>query len=341
MTLNILVLTTATFDPAQLDRIRAVAPDARLTHAAARDAEALPAELWADLDVLYTVDTLPEPERVPRLRWVQLHFAGVEDVVTQPLARRVPVTNASGVHSTAIAEWTLAAILARSRRLPLAFGLQQNSIWPKDRWGLFVPDELRGATIGIVGYGAIGREIGRLCSAFGMNVIGLRRGSGGPGGANADRPRWIAPDLRDLSPAPAHIESIDALPDVLPLCDVVVLALPLTSATERLFNGATLTRMKPGSLLLNIGRGGVIDEPALVAGLAAGRPGAAALDVFAEEPLPANSPLWSAPNVIITPHVSGFSPRYDERAMTLFADNLARFQHGEPLFNLVDIEAGY
>lgn len=338
MTLNILILTTATFDTAQLDHIHAAAPDARLTHAAARDADTLPDELWGDLDVLYTVDTLPEPERTPRLRWVQLHFAGVEDVVTQPLARRVPVTNASGVHSTAIAEWTLAAILARSRRLPLAFGLQQKSIWPKDRWGLFVPDELRGATVGIVGYGAIGREIGRLCAAFGMNVIGLRRGSGG---SNADRPRWVAPDLRDLPPAPARIEPIEALPDVLPLCDVVVLALPLTSATERLFNGATLQRMKPGSLLLNIGRGGVIDEPALVAGLAAGRPGAAALDVFAEEPLPANSPLWSAPNVIITPHVSGFSPRYDERAMTLFADNLVRFQKGEPLFNLVDVAAGY
>lgn len=344
MTLNILVLTTATFDDTQLDRIRAVAPDARLTHAAARDAEALPADLWSELDVLYTVDALPEPERVPRLRWVQLHFAGVEDVVHQALARRVPITNASGVHSTAIAEWTLAAILARSRRLPLAFGLQQKSIWPKDRWGLFVPDELRGATVGIVGYGAIGREIGRLCAAFGMNVIGLRRGSGasgGSGGANADRPRWIAPDLRDLPPAPARIEPIDALPDVLPLCDVVVLALPLTSTTERLFNGATLQRMKPGSLLLNIGRGGVIDEPALVAGLAAGQPGAAALDVFAAEPLPAESPLWSAPNVIITPHVSGFSPRYDERAMTLFADNLTRFQNGEPLFNLVDVDAGY
>ena len=338
MTLNILVLTTATFDTTQLDRIRATAPDVHVTHAAARDADTLPSELLADLDVLYTVDTLPEPERVPHLRWVQLHFAGVEEVVTQPLARRVPVTNASGVHSTAIAEWTLAAILARSRRLPLAFGLQQKSIWPKDRWGLFVPDELRGATIGIVGYGAIGREIGRLCAAFGMKVIGLRRGAGG---ANADKPRWVAPDLRDLPPAPARIEPIDALPDVLPLCDVVVLALPLTLATERLFNHAMLQRMKAGSLLLNIGRGGVIDEPALVAGLADGRPGAAALDVFAEEPLPASSPLWSAPNVIITPHVSGFSPRYDGRAMALFADNLARFQKGEPLFNLVDVEAGY
>lgn len=343
MTLNILLLTTAAFDATQLDRLRAVAPNARLTHATARDADRLPTELWADLDVLYTVDTLPEPERVPRLRWVQLHFAGVEDVVTQPLARRVPVTNASGVHSTAIAEWTLATILARSRRLPLAFGLQQQSVWPKDRWGLFVPAELRGATIGIVGYGAIGREIGRLCAAFGMSVIGLRRGYTTPvrSGANTDRPRWVAPDLRDLPPAPARIESIDALPDVLPLCDVVVLALPLTVVTEHLFNSAMLQHMKPGSLLVNIGRGGVIDEPALVAGLATGRPGAAALDVFAEEPLPDSSPLWSAPNVIITPHVSGFSPRYDERAMTLFADNLARFQKGEPLFNLVDVDAGY
>ncbi len=337
MPLSILALTTATFNTNELERIRAVAPDATITHRLARDWEGVPPDLWANVDVLYTVDPLPDPARAPRLRWVQLHFAGVEDVVTHPLARVVPITNASGVHATQIAEWTLAAILAHSRRLPLAFGLQQRHEWPKDRWGLFVPAELRGATVGVVGYGAIGREIGRLCAAFGMNVIGFRRGAGD----DPARPRWVPSELRDLPPAPARIESTTALPDVLPECDVVVLALPLTSATRAMFDAALLARMKPGALLVNIGRGGVIDEAALIEALATGRPGAAALDVFATEPLPAQSPLWEAPNVLITPHVSGFSPRYDARAMALFAENLERFLKGVPLFNRVDVAAGY
>lgn len=338
MPLSILVLTTAGFDPHHLDRVRAAAPDARITHALARDWEGLPPALWADIDVLYTVDPLPDPARAPRLRWVQLHFAGVEGVVAHPLARRAAITNASGVHATQIAEWTLAMILARSRRLPLAFELQQRAVWPPERWGLFVPDELRSATIGIVGYGAIGREIGRLCAAFGMHVIGLRRNSGEHDPA---RPRWTPPDLRGLPPAPARIEPIAALDEVLPLCDVVALALPLTPATQGLIGAQSLARMRPGALLLNVGRGGVIDEPALAQALAAGRPTAAALDVFATEPLPADSPLWHAPNVMITPHVSGFSPRYDARAMTLFAENLERFVKGEPLFNRVDVIEGY
>ncbi len=337
MPLSILALTTATFHTDELQQIRAVAPDATITHRLARDWESVSRDLWASLDVLYTVDPLPDPALAPNLRWVQLHFAGVEDVVTQQLARTVPITNASGVHATQIAEWTLAAILAHSRRLPLAFALQQRHEWPKDRWGLFVPNELRGATVGVVGYGAIGREIGRLCSAFGMNVIGLRRGAGD----DPTRPRWTPPELRVLPPAPARIEPTAALPNVLPECDVVVLALPLTTTTRGLFDAGLFARMRPGALLVNIGRGGVIDEPALITALAQGRPGAAALDVFATEPLPSESPLWAAPNVLITPHVSGFSPRYDARAMSLFAENLDRFLKGEPLFNRVDVAAGY
>lgn len=338
MPLSILVLTTATFNTAELERVRAVAPDATIRHALVRDWRAVPREVWADVDVLYTANPLPEPEWAPRLRWVQLHFAGVEDVIVHPLAHTIPITNASGVHATQIAEWTLAAILARSRRLPLAFELQQKAQWPTDRWGLFVPDELRGATIGIIGYGAIGREIGRLCAAFGMHVIGLRRGSGAEDPA---RPRWVAPALRDLPPAPARIEPITALDEVLPLCDVVALALPLTGATRGLIDARALALLKPGALLLNIGRGGVIDEPALAAGLAVGRPAAAALDVFENEPLPVDSPLWRAPNLIITPHISGISPRYDERAMSLFADNLERFQEHRPLYNRIDVHTGY
>ncbi len=338
MPLSILILTTSTFNTAELERVRAVAPDATIRHALVRDWQAVPREVWADVDVLYTANPLPEPEWVPRLRWVQLHFAGVEDVLTHPLASAIPITNASGVHATQIAEWTLAAILARSRRLPLAFELQQKKEWPADRWGLFLPDELRGATIGIIGYGAIGREIGRLCAAFGMQVIGLRRGSGAEDPA---RPRWVAPALRDLPPASARIEPIAAFEAVLPLCDVVALALPLTPATRGLIDARALGRLKPGALLLNIGRGGVIDESALAEGLAVGRPAAAALDVFATEPLPVDSPLWRAPNLTLTPHISGISPRYDERAMTLFAENLERFLTSRPLFNRVDVQAGY
>lgn len=177
MPLSILVLTTATFNTAELEQVRAVAPDATIRHALVRDWRAVPREVWADVDVLYTANPLPEPEWAPRLRWVQLHFAGVEDVIVHPLAHtiRSPMPRACTRPRSPSGRWPRSW---RRRRLPLAFELQQKAQWPTDRWGLFVPDELRGATIGIIGYGAMGREIGRLCAALGMHVIGLRRGSG-------------------------------------------------------------------------------------------------------------------------------------------------------------------
>ncbi|HXH83452.1 MAG TPA: NAD(P)-dependent oxidoreductase, partial [Candidatus Tectomicrobia bacterium] len=212
--------------------------------------------------------------------------------------------------------------------------------WPPDeeRWPLFLPAELRGATIGIVGYGSIGRELARVVTAaFGMRVLACKRdpsrrrdtgycppGTGDPDGALPEA--WFPPER---------------LRDVLARADVVVLCAPLTDGTRRMIGGDELTAMKPTAFLVNVGRGALVDEAALARALAERRIAGAAADVFAEEPPPAGHPLYAVDNVILSPHVSGFMPGYDDACATLFAENLRRYLAGESLLNLVDRAHGY
>jgi phosphoglycerate dehydrogenase-like enzyme len=140
---------------------------------------------------------------------------------------------------------------------------------------------------------------------------------------------------------PEAFFGLDRLDEMLPQCDYVLVVLPLTDQTRHVLNARTLALLKPTAFVINYGRGALIDEPALVAALQAGRLGGAALDVFEQEPLPASSPLWTLPNVILTPHISGWTARYDELAVQLFGDNLRRYLAGEPLYNEVDVNAGY
>jgi phosphoglycerate dehydrogenase-like enzyme len=184
--------------------------------------------------------------------------------------------------------------------------------------------------VGVIGYGSIGREVGRLAHAFGMKVLGVRRGGAGPAG-------YELPELADYPGAePDHLVTSDRLAEVLPECDYVVLAVPYTSATHYLVGQAALRVMKPTAMLINVGRGAVVDEAALIHALREGWIAGAGLDVFEQEPLPADSPLWGMDNVIISPHVAGSTPHYDKRATTLFAENLRRYLAGELLLNQVE-----
>lgn len=251
-----------------------------------------------------------------RLRWVQSLGAGVEDVVAAPaLAPDVAITRIVDQFGPSIAEYVFAELLARVRRLDLARALQAER-----RWQGFLADRLGGRTIGVAGLGSIGREVVRKARAFDMRVYGLSRTA-----AQADSvDRHFGPDawiafVRDL--------------------DVLVLTLPLTPETRGVVDRAVLEAMRPESVLVNVGRGALVPEAALVEAIAAGRPGGAVLDVFESEPLSAQSPLWDLPGVTVTPHVSGPS-RTDEVA-AFFLDNLARFERGAPLVGLVDRGRGY
>ncbi len=271
------------------------------------------------------------------MRWIQLHSAGAEHVLDNPVAdSNVAVTTSSGIHATPIAEYVLASMLAHRWRVALWTHCQRESKWPKGRWDLYARPELLGATLGIVGYGSIGREVGRLGQAFGMRVLALRRGDG-----RLDRGHSIAGTGDPEGVIPERFYPPEALHSMLAECDYVVVALPLTPATTHYIGEAELRAMKPSTYLVNVARGAILDEAALVRALRDGWISGAGLDVFEQEPLPADSPLWEMENALISPHVAGFTPRYDERAVALFAENLARYLAGQPLLNQVDMSRGY
>lgn len=261
--------------------------------------------------------------RAPRLRWMQQWGAGADWLMRHPDAaeRDFVLTNASGVHAIPISEHIIATVLMFARGLHLAVRAQaRREWWRPGRDGLF---ELAGRTMLLVGVGAIGERTAALAAALGMRVEGVRRD---PSAAASGVAAMYAPD---------------ELRDRLPHADVVVLTVPLSHETKGMIGEPELRAMRRTAYLVNIGRGGTVDEAALVLALREGWIAGAALDVFAEEPLPASSPLWDMERCIITAHYSGITPAYDDRAMEIFLDNLQRFRAGEPLRNVVDKRAGY
>jgi len=333
---HILVLTQSPILDPLLDQLRAVSPRLQVTHRTATTIDEV-GDVWGEVDVLYTSGLLPAPERAPKLKWVQSHWAGVETILNHPLFRRATLTTASGVHTSNLAEYVIMMLLAFGHRLPRMLEYQSRAEWPEPRWHLFVPDELRGATLGLVGYGSIGREVARLAKAFGMRVLATKRNV-----QSTSDEGWQIANAGDATGS--RVDRFYAHTDVrslLPECDYVALIVPLTPETRHLIGAREFSLMKKNAVLINVARGGVVDEPALIEALQTSVIAGAALDVFAQEPLPTDSSLWRLPNVILSPHVGGFTLEYDARAMQLFAENLRRYVNGEPLLNVVEVGRGY
>lgn len=261
--------------------------------------------------------------RMPRLRWVQQWSAGADWLRKAPEAQRQrwQLTSTSGIHATQIAEHIFAMLLAFARRLPDAIRHQAAGEWqPMAGETLF---ELGGKRLLIVGVGAIGARTAEVAVAWGMEVVGVRN----------DPSRSVPHVSRMVGPSQLREELAGA--------DAVVMTVPLTDQTKGMIGEEELRAMKAAAILINIGRGGTVDEEALARALREGWIGGAGLDVFEEEPLPDHSPLWGAPNLILTAHYAGATPHYHQRAFAIFRDNLRRFQAGEPLCNLIDKERGY
>lgn len=258
----------------------------------------------------------------PALRWLQVSSAGVDGYISDEVkACGVILTNSSGVYGVAGAEHLLGQMLMFARRLGEMRDSQRAGRWDNERFRAIAT--LRGQIAGVVGLGDIGTQVALRARAFGMEVVAVKR--------------------RPATPPPfvSRLLALDGLPELLPICDHLILCLPLTPQTRGLIDAEALARMKPTAYLYNIGRGAVIDEPALIRCLQEGRIAGAALDVFVEEPLPPHSPLWTLPNVLITPHVGANGPRDWEDAASLFARNLERYRSGQPLLNVVDLDLGY
>jgi D-2-hydroxyacid dehydrogenase (NADP+) len=320
-------------DPQVVDSIAAVDPRIRIVQlpdAFWGDPSALTPELreqskaaLAEAEVLLATGRVPADllEGAERLRWYQVITAGVDRMAAEGLLQRgFTVTNVRGMAAPGMAEYVIAAMLMLAKGLHICIQDQQ-----KHEWKFRFTGELTGKTLGIVGMGAIGRETARRARAFGMRIIATRR-TVAEGEQDADCDEML-PYTR--------------LGRVLSESDYVALCLPLTPETRQAIGREELALMKRSACLINVARGPVVDQEALIEALSEGRIAGAALDVFDPEPLPPDSPLWDMPNVIVTPHISGAIEGYGHRAAGVFIANLRRYLAGEPLENVVNTELGY
>jgi phosphoglycerate dehydrogenase-like enzyme len=284
--------------------------------------------LLAEADILFDFDYTNDwelPELAPRVRWVHSSSAGIGQFV----ARRhyherwkgTIFTTASGVHAVPLAEFCAMAMLGFSRGL-----FRMNALRSRKHWERFAGTDLVGRTLVIYGHGAIGREVGRLALGFGMHVIGVKRTA-------TDDPPALH-NANELHPA-SEFRSL------LPRAEYLVLAAPHTRETERVLEHKEFKLLPRGAFVVNIGRGALVDETAMIHALRDGDLGGAALDVFATEPLPEDSPLWTMPNVLVSPHSASTSDRENGRLTELFCDNLSRFLKGEPMRNVLDVDRLY
>jgi D-2-hydroxyacid dehydrogenase (NADP+) len=324
------LLVTTALNEASLKQITGISSRIKLTDVSelARNEKGNPAAkkqldaLLAEAEIIYGF-RLPENTiaRSPKLKWFQTMSAGVDRFLDDKFQRSsVIMTNVSGIHAIPISEFVLSLMLMLAKQATLGFQQKQQK-----QWKLFLATVLHSMTVGVVGLGNIGREVARLAKAFGMRVLATRRSV-----RKSQRARYV-----DRLFAP------DQLKRLLSESDFVVLTLPLTAESHKIIGEAELRSMKPTAYLINVARGELIDEEALIWALEEQRIAGAGLDVFAREPLPVESRLWELPNVIISPHVSGGMEDYGEKSTAVFCENLRRYLSGRRLINVVDKKRGY
>jgi len=309
----------------QVERLRKRFPEISFRHALTDDEASLAIET-TDIALASRLSAAMV-ERAPRLRWVHSTAAAVANLL--PLdefaARGIIVTNSRGIQAVPIAEHVMGGLLVLARRFNVMFDAQRDRRWiqndlTRNAW----PWSLQGRKMTILGLGTIGQEVARRAHAFGMSVTGIRR--------------------RLDQPVPAFVERMvgpDRLHDALSGCDVLVISAPFISGTDGLIGTKEIELLNGGAIIINVARGKIVDEPALITAIQRGHLGGAVLDVFESEPLDRASPLWSLPNVIISPHSAGVRPDHWDEVIDLFSENLRRFQRGEPLLNMVNCDAGY
>lgn len=269
---------------------------------------------WGSEDVF----TLNKIQEATNLKWVHLFSAGIDTLPFEELKKRkILVTNSSGIHGVPISEFVFAMLLSMLKNLN-----KYQEYKKKKLWETHTGEELYGKTMAIIGVGNIGMEIARKAKAFDMKVIGIKNN---------------ITEIENVD----EVYSMESLKEVLALSDVVVIALPLTDKTYKLISKTEFQAMKKGAYFVNIGRGKIVDEKELIKALEEGMIKGACLDVFEEEPLSIENPLWEMENVVLTPHISGVTPAYKERATKILLENLAAFKDNKKLINLVDLNKQY
>jgi phosphoglycerate dehydrogenase-like enzyme len=261
------------------------------------------------------------------LRWIHSPSAAVHQLLfPEVIDSDIVLTNGRDVNGPVVAEHVMAVILAMAKNLPQAMKFQARHVWGQEEMWHSVPRprEIAGATLGLVGLGSIGSHVSKNASALGMRVIAVRE--------NLNKPK---------PPGVENVFAPDQLDALLPQSDYVALTVPVTPSTTGLMNAARFAVMKPGACLINVGRGPLVDEAALLGALREKKIGGAALDVFEQEPLPADSPLWDLENLLITPHTAGLTEKLWDRQYELISENLRRYLEHQPLLAVVDKQRGY
>ncbi|HKD66909.1 MAG TPA: D-2-hydroxyacid dehydrogenase [Candidatus Binataceae bacterium] len=294
----------------------------------------------AGSDVMVTFRVPADLKRkAPKMKWIHLMSAGVEHALAAGVfdLPGLLLTNSSGIHGTTIGEYILGSMLAYAHRLYLPLRAQLRHEWLPNRDFMKTVFDLRGKTAGIVGYGSIGRETARLAQAFGMEVIALKRNP-----HDHIDPGWCAPNVGDPQGLiPKRWFGPEQRVELVAQSDFIVVTLPLTPDTRHFLGAREFAAARPTAYVVNVGRGEVIDQDAIIEALKSGRLGGAGLDVTTPEPLGAQSPLWDIENVLLTPHISGAKQGYNDEACAVFVENLRRFTAGHPMLNLVDRSQGY
>ena len=307
-----------------VDTLRKRFPLITFIHATTPDQRA---EGLKDCDAAYTwILGASELEQAPKLRWVHTSAVAVETLCLRELFDRgIAVSNTRGVQAIPIAEHVMAVLLALSKQLPFVLENQQQARWAQNEFvGERLPWLLHGRTLGLIGVGTIGAEIAKRAEAFGMRVIAMRK-----------RPAYGVI---------GHVERVYGLADLsdfLGQCHALVIAAPLTPETHGLMGRAEFALLPEGAVVINVGRAKIVDTEALIAALRSGHLRGASLDVFPQEPLPSDHPLWNTPNLILTPHTSGFRQGHWDEVVELYGDNIERWLKGEPLKYRIEPELGY
>lgn len=333
------VLITLPFPEILISSLQKISPRLDITVQQATKPHEIPDDIWEKTEVLYTNYVLPTADQAPELRWIQFHWAGIDHILDDPILVKPDLvsTSLSGASASQVAEYIMMMLLALGHHLPKLVAHQNQHEWSSERWEVFRPQELRQSTVGIVGYGSIGRQLARVLHPFGARVLAAKRDAMQP------EDRGYTPEgIGDQDGNFVHrIYPTEALESMLTECDFVVVTLPKTAETLNLISTEAIEVMKPTSYIIDISRGGIIDHEALIPALKEKRIAGAALDVFPEEPLPEDNQLWELPNVIITPHISGITHYYDERAVEMFSANLQRYLAKQPLLNQIELNLGY
>ncbi|MEM7799796.1 MAG: D-2-hydroxyacid dehydrogenase [Chloroflexota bacterium] len=320
-----------------MDEIKAVSKEITLEYVPLSQGR-WPENLKTNAEIIYTNSDVPSLQLAPNLRWVQYHWSGIDSLKSKEIwETSTIITSASGVHTSNVAQYVFGHILSWSTKYREWARFKKGKKWPNDHLERFKITNLRNSSLGILGYGSIGREIARLADAFGMTVYATKRnvmrpedtgffkaGTGDPGGN-----------------IPQRIYPPQATRSMLGECDFAVVTLPLTKKTFHFLDEEIFKGMRPSAYLINISSGQVIKEEDLIKALKRGWIAGAGLDVFSEEPLPANSILWEMENVLISPHIAGLTDLYTNRVVDIFNENIRRYLAGKPLLNVVNREHEY